>query len=70
MRNKKKFDFAEGKYYFNVSNGIQSITIHRAEQKTALDVFSNYEKVGKKVEWLGKWNGKKFEDDREVAKAK
>ncbi len=68
MRNSKKFDFAVDKYYFNVSNGIQTITIHRAEKKSAEDVFNNYLKVGKKAEWLGRWNGKKFEDDREKTK--
>lgn len=63
MRNNKKFDFADGKYYFNVLNGIQTITIHRKEKEAAMMSFRSYQKVGKKVEWLGRWEGKKFQEN-------
>ncbi len=64
-RSTKKFDFAEGKFYFNVQSGHQNVTINRSEQKEAEDTFKSYMKLGKKVEWLGKWNGKKFIENKE-----
>lgn len=65
MRKSKKFDFAEGKYYFNVHNGAQTITIHRVAKDAAMESYKNYKKVGKRVEWLGVWDGKKFTDDKD-----
>ena len=57
----KKFDYGEGIYYFNIRNtGQSSITIKRKEKKQAVQSFLDYRDVGKDVEWLGKWDGKKF----------
>jgi hypothetical protein len=57
----KKFDFGEGIYYFNIRKGYNSvITIKRMKKQKALQDFSNYKKSYKDVEWLGKWDGKKF----------
>lgn len=58
----KKYSKAAGKYYFAVHSSFQTITIHRDEKADAVMQFLNYQKVGKKVEWLGRWNGKSYED--------
>lgn len=68
MRKTKKFDYAVGKFYFNVHNGAQTITIHRVEKNTALESFKSYQKVGKRAEWLGEWDGKKFIPEKVPAK--
>ena len=52
----------EGKYYFNVRNGQQSITIMRENKKQAVDAYLSYKQIGKDCEWLGCWNGKKFDE--------
>jgi hypothetical protein len=57
---KKNYSLGKGKYYFNVKAGHANITIHRASKRDALNTYESYKKVGKEVEWLGKWNGKKF----------
>jgi len=31
----------------------------------AFVVFKQYARLGKKVEWMGTWNGKKFEEANE-----
>ncbi len=51
-----------GKYYFNVSSGPQTITIHRLEKDSAIKAYQSYIKIGKSAEWLGKWDGKKFSE--------
>ena len=57
----KKFDFGENIYYFNIrSTGQSSITIKRKNKHQAIQSFLGYKDVGKDVEWLGKWDGKKF----------
>lgn len=57
----KKFEYGEGVYYFNIRNGGQSsITIKRMVKNEAVDRFWSYKNLGKEVEWLGKWDGKKF----------
>lgn len=57
----KKFDFGEGIYYFNIRNaGHGSITIKRKSKQEAVRTFMDYKHLGKDVEWLGKWDGKKF----------
>jgi len=62
----KKFDFGTGNYYFEIKNsGIASITIKRKEKKDAVYTFMNYQRVGKNVNWLGKWDGKKFIEDKD-----
>lgn len=58
----KKFPLGKDKYYFTVQSGFQTITIHRKEKADAIHRFLSYQKNGKQVEWLGRWNGKKFED--------
>ena len=60
MRPSKKFDFGTGKYYLTINSIPNNVTIFRNNKKAALDAFRKYSEVGKKIEWLGKWNGKKF----------
>jgi len=52
-----------GKYYFNVLSGPQTVMIHRIERDAAVNMFHTYKKLGRNCEWLGKWNGKKFEEN-------
>lgn len=59
---RKKFEMGVGKYYFNVLSGPQTVTIHRIEKDKAINTFQTYVKLGKNCEWLGKWNGKTFEE--------
>jgi len=62
----KKFDFGQENYYFEIRNGsIGRITIKRKEKQEAVYTFLNYKRVGKNVEWLGKWEGKKFVETEE-----
>ena len=57
----KKFDYGEGVYYFNIrSTGQSAITIKRKDKSKAVQSFLEYKTVGKDVEWLGMWDGKKF----------
>ena len=58
----KKYSQGEGKYYFNVHSSFQTIMINRAVKEDAILQFLNYQKVGKKVEWLGRWNGKSYDE--------
>lgn len=59
----KKFEYGVGIYYFNIRNGGQSsITIKRTKKAEAVDRFYSYKNLGKEVEWLGKWEGKKFSE--------
>lgn len=60
MRNNKKFDYGKGKYYLTVNSIPNNITLSRDNALTALNTFKKYDAVGKQVEWLGQWNGKKF----------
>ncbi len=64
---RKKFEMGVGKYYFNVLSGPQTVTIHRIEKAAAVNMFHTYKKLGKNCEWLGKWNGKKFDDNESPA---
>lgn len=62
-RSTKKFDFGTDVYYFNVKNGYNNnITIKRKTRKEAIQSFQQYVKTKKNCEWLGRWNGKKFEE--------
>jgi len=62
----KKFDFGDGNYYFEIKNtGLSSITIKRDSKKDAVYTYLNYKRVGKSCSWLGKWDGKKFIDEKE-----
>lgn len=49
--------YKEDKYYFEVNN----IAIYRDSEDMARKAFEEYEKVGKNANWLGLWNGKKFQ---------
>lgn len=59
---KKHFTLGVGKYYFKIRNGQQHITICRADKKDATYAFLNYVELGKDIEWLGRWEGKKFSE--------
>lgn len=59
---KKHYTMGKGKYYFNIKTGQSNILIHRNNREDAARMFLNYVKVGKNVEWLGKWTGKKYAD--------
>ena len=64
-RSTKKFDFGTDVYYFNVKNGYNNnITIKRNTKKDAIQSFQQYVKTKKQCEWLGRWNGKKFEESQ------
>jgi hypothetical protein len=52
----------KGKYYFMIKSVPNNITIYRKTKEAALAAYRKYEKAGKEIEWLGKWDGKKFTD--------
>ena len=58
----KKYSLGKGKYYFSINSGLQKILIHRKSKNEAIQQYINYKKVGKDCEWLGCWNGKKFDE--------
>ena len=60
---KKHYSMGKGKYYFNIKSGQSNILIHRNVKEEAEHMFLNYKKVGKNVEWLGKWTGKKYAEN-------
>ena len=63
MRRKKKFTKKIGAYFFNIKMGYNNtIVIYRKDKEDAEYAYSNYVKQKKVVEWLGKWDGKKFTD--------
>jgi len=62
MRRKKRFDFSVGSHYLTIVSSPQNITLHRKTKEKALFAYNQYKAVGKKVEWHGKWDGKKFEE--------
>lgn len=57
---KKSYKLGSGKYYFQVRNGQQQITIFRNDKSAALNAFEKYNELGKDCEWLGFWDGKSF----------
>lgn len=59
---KKNFALGVGKYYFNIRNGQQNITLSRVKKDDAVYAYLNYVELGKDCEWLGKWEGKKFSE--------
>lgn len=69
MRLKKNYVMGEGKYYFTIKSTPNNITIFRNTKKAAADAFLKYKKLGKEVEWLGKWDGKKFQESTPPAVA-
>ena len=60
MRSKKNFTMGKGKYYFTIKSTPNNITMYRKTKQAAADAFMRYKRLGKEVEWLGKWDGKKF----------
>lgn len=60
MRFSKNFSPGKGKYYFTIKSIPNNITIYRKNKSAAASAFRRYQKAGKEVEWLGKWDGKKF----------
>ena len=62
MRRKKNYVFKTDAYYFTVKSSPKDITMYRNTKEAATDIFKHYSSVGKKLVWLGKWNGKKFEE--------
>lgn len=57
---KKHYTKGKGKYYFSIKAGQSNILMHRNTKEEAEHMYLNYKKVGKNVEWLGKWTGKKY----------
>lgn len=60
MRSKKNFTMGKDKYYFTIKSTPNNITMYRKSKQAATDAFTRYKRLGKEVEWLGKWDGKKF----------
>ncbi len=67
MRWKKNYTMGKGKYYFTIKSTPNNITIFRKTKQAAVDAFMTYKRLGKEVEWLGKWDGKKFTESSEPA---
>ncbi len=59
---KRPYTLGVGKYYFQLKMGQQNILIYRESKKAATEAYLRYKRVGKNCEWLGKWDGKAFED--------
>lgn len=60
MRLRKNFSMGKDKYYFTIKSVPNNITIYRKSKEAAMAAYRKYEKAGKEIEWLGKWDGKKF----------
>jgi len=63
MRSKKNFSWSKGKYYFTVKSSPNNITMFRTTKEQAALAFHRYVRIGKETEWLGKWNGKSFDEN-------
>ncbi|MEM7106183.1 MAG: hypothetical protein AAF502_23840 [Bacteroidota bacterium] len=63
MRKRKDFTYGVGYYYFTIITTPNHITMHRKNRREAEETYKKYKAIGKNVEWLGKWNGKKFEPE-------
>lgn len=61
MRRKQSYSYRKDVFYFTVKSTPNNITMFRKTKEAAKVAFQQYETVGKTVEWLGQWNGKKFE---------
>jgi hypothetical protein len=57
---KKNFSPGKGKYYFTIKSLPNNITIYRKDKAAAASAYKRYQRAGKEIEWLGKWDGKKF----------
>lgn len=63
MKFSKNFSPGKGKYYFTIKSVPNNITISRKNKDAAASAFRRYLKAGKEIEWLGKWDGKKFTEN-------
>ena len=70
MRSGKKFDYAQGKYYFTIKAIPNNITMHRNTKEAAQETYLKYVSIGKTVEWQGRWEGKKFADSAAPSRKK
>lgn len=52
----------KGYFYWHVKSGQQNILMYRKEKQPAVDAYQRYVRVGKNCDWLGRWNGRKFEE--------
>ncbi len=59
---KKGFSWSKGKYYLTIKDSPRNITLFRKSKNDAVFIYSRYKQEGKDIEWLGCWNGKKFEE--------
>ncbi|NNC94988.1 MAG: hypothetical protein HKN92_05450 [Chitinophagales bacterium] len=59
MKANKK-NYGKDKWFFTIKSIPNNITISRSTKDAASLAFHQYKAVGKQIEWLGKWNGKKF----------
>ncbi len=62
MAKSKHYKMGVGIYYFNIKSGIQNIVISRSSKDEAINSYLMYKKVGKDAEWLGCWDGKRFQE--------
>lgn len=56
---KKKVNYIDGNYYFDIYTNNYPVTIHRYDKKKAMNTFERYVNAGKRCTWRGKWNAKK-----------
>ena len=59
---KKHFAYGKGNYYLNIKEFPRNILLFRKSREDAQYIFNRYKNEGKTIEWMGCWNGKKFED--------
>ena len=63
MRRKKSYKLLTDYYFFNIKTGAQgSMMVSRKTREEAMYAFQSYVKQRKDCDWLGRWNGKDFED--------
>lgn len=59
----------KGNWYFTIKSIPNNITIYRKSKEAAAETYKKYQRAGKEVEWLGKWDGKKFIENAPPVKA-
>ena len=59
----------KGNWYFVIKSIPNDIKLHRLTKEEAVESFLKYKAVKKKIEWLGVWNGKKWEEKTEPTAA-
>ena len=65
MASRSAYTKGVGTYYFKLKSSPNDILIHRKQKDAAVQAFLNYTKLGKECQWLGKWNGKDYDDVKE-----